>query len=151
MYVICVYLFWVSWFFYFSFCWFNFTSLIHQHFFHHTHQYVFYFSISSFHSNIFCCLVVLLYSLWLITRIVFLLQYVLSNPKTFYPNPLFSDQRMLPCVFYYNTGSTVFHTDICPYSLRIWGCPIRVCWWLWFPFDLGSRFGDSFIICFNDF
>ena len=99
----------------------------------------------------FCCLVVLLYSLWLITRIVFLLQYVLSNPKTFYPNPLFSDQRMLPCVFYYNTGSTVFHTDICPYSLRIWGCPIRVCWWLWFPFDLGSRFGDSFIICFNDF
>ena len=27
------------------FCWFNFTSLIHQHFFHHTHQYVFYFSI----------------------------------------------------------------------------------------------------------
>lgn len=71
MYVICVYLFWVSWFFYFSFCWFNFTSLIHQHFFHHTHQYVFYFSISSFHSNIFCCLVVLLYSLWLITRIVF--------------------------------------------------------------------------------
>ena len=138
-------------FFYFTFWGFNFISLTHQHFFHHTHQYVFHFSISSFHSNIFCCLVVLLYSLWLITRIVFLLQYLLSIPKTFYPKPSLFRPKMAPLCFYYNTGFTVFHTDIRPYSLHIWGCPIRVCWWLWFPFDLGSRIGDSFIICFNDF
>ena len=144
-------MFWVSWFFYFSFCWFNFTSLIHQHFFHHTHQYVFYFSISSFHSNIFCCLVVLLYSLWLITRIVFYYSMYYPIRKRFIRTLSFPTKECFLVFFYYNTGSTVFHTDICPYSLRIWGCPIRVCWWLWFPFDLGSRFGDSFIICFNDF